>query len=75
MGLIPRLAESVFNFTNGHRLVKYAKLNPPQNIRRIRYSHSLVDSVHCAHTKSLVDSVHCAHTKSHIMNDTHSNMV
>ena len=39
MGLVPRLAESVcffvvFNFTNGHRLMKYAKLNPLRNIRR-----------------------------------------
>ena len=38
--LVPRRAESNirgFNFATGHRLAKYAKLNPPQNIRRIRY--------------------------------------
>ena len=26
---VPRCAESNFNFVNGHRLTKYAKLNPP----------------------------------------------
>ena len=32
---------AVFNFANGHRLAKYMKLNPPRNIRRIRYLNML----------------------------------
>ena len=34
MGLVPdmlNLTFVVFNFVNGHRLAKYAKLNPPRN--------------------------------------------
>ena len=30
---------AVFNFVNGHHLAKYAKLNPPRNIRHIWYIH------------------------------------
>ena len=35
---VPRCAESNFNFVNGHILTKYAKLNPPQNIRHTWYT-------------------------------------
>ena len=34
-GRCSHLPFAVFNFANGHRLVKYVKLNPPRNIRRI----------------------------------------
>ena len=37
--LIPRehFISTRFNFTNGHQLTKYTKLNPLRNIRRIWY--------------------------------------
>ena len=52
VGLVPRCTESNFrgylisqmgvNLVNGHRLAKYAKLNPLRNIRRIRYGTTLI---------------------------------
>ena len=34
---------AVFNSVNGQRLAKYVKLNPPRNIRHIRYDFSFSD--------------------------------
>ena len=39
--LFPDVLNLIFagiNFANGYPLTKYAKLNPPRNIRRIRYA-------------------------------------